>query len=229
MPEEHKLLRTHKNRVLKILQKRGLEPANFSWKQRQIPDTRFPPPYKAIIVPRLEYIGGEYYFQFEPYSCTFSPGQRQIVQHKSDVRADDQAVILVEQWAYFLSREITAPDLWAEMEKYKTSISLTPAEQIVNEPIPANEVEKISEQLSSLADKIEEGFELTNEQNQFVRSKLNYLAEAAKRQRSMDWAHNLIGVSVTIMMGLALAPDEAKEIWELIRSFMGGFIHLIGP
>ena len=205
-----------------------MEPANFSWKVNVASDTSVPPPYKDVIVPRLEYLEGEYYFQFEHYSCTFSPGESQTVKYVRGMTFDQEVFDHVLRWARYLKREIKAPDLRAEMEKYKTSVSIALPEKLLNEPIPANEAEKISEQLSSLADKIEKKFELTNEQNQFVRSKLNYLAEAAKRQRSMDWAHTLIGVSVTIAMGLALAPDRAKELWELMRS-LGEFIHLIGP
>lgn len=228
MAEEYKLLKTNKNYFFEILKKTGLEPANFSWTNQQVPDTSVPPPYKNIIVPKLEYLDGEYYFQFEKYSCTFSPGQTKAVEHINLERSDEQ-LFYVRQWAGYLKRQIEAPDLWAEMEKYKVAFSLALPEQLLNEPIPTYEAEKISEQLSSLADKIEELFALTNKQNQFVHNKLNYLAEAAKRQRSVDWVHTSIGVFVTIAMGLALVPDQAKELWELMRSLMSGFIHLIGP
>lgn len=224
MAQDYTLLKTQKNEVFMILRERGFEPANFSWVAHylQVSDT---------LVSRLNYLDGKYYFQFEMYGeegyCVFSPGQEMAV-HSEPAPFWMGQKNSVKFWSDYLKREIDAPDLWGEMEKYKTSVSLALPEQLLNEPIPANEAEKISEQLSSLADKIEKKFELTNEQNQFVRSKLNYLAEAAKRQRSMDWAHTLIGVSVTIAMGLALAPDQAKELWELMR-MLGELIHLFGP
>lgn len=228
MTEEHKILKTEKNYVFKVLQKIGLEPANFSWKQQQIADPGALSAYEDIIVPRLEYLDGEYYFQFEPdnYS-TFSPGQTEAVEHRKSSHVDHQ-LYYARQWAGNLKRQIEAPDLWAEMGKYKVACSLVLPEQLLNEPIPTYEAEKISEKLNFLADKIEEQFELTNEQNQFVRSKLDYLADATKRQRSVDWAHTLIGVSVTIAVGLSLAPNKAKELWELLKT-IGEFIHLIGP
>lgn len=220
----HKLLKSQKNNIFEILRVAGLEPANFSWIDSVLQST-------DRVTPRLKYLDGEYYFRFDMFEgghcCTFSPGEEEIVQWEKPGSWENQ-IHYVRVWIRCLKREIDAPDLWAEMEKYKTSVSIALPEQLLNEPIPANEAEKISEQLSSLADKIEKQFELTNEQNQFVRSKLNYLAEAAKRQRSMDWAHTLIGVSVTIAMGLALAPDQAKELWELMRR-LGELIHLFGP
>lgn len=234
MIKKHMLLKSQKNQVFKILQEEGLEPANFSW----VETTSV---WGAdIIISSLNYRGGHFYFKFDFFfskrvddfipktpHCEFSPGGELPMSHEYPDNWQLQKDC-VHKWAGYLKREIEAPDLWAEMEKYKTSVSLALPEQLLNEPIPASEAEKISEQLSSLADKIEKQFELTNEQNQFVRSKLNYLADAAKRQRSMDWANTLIGVSVTIAMGLALAPDKAKELWELMRR-LGELIHLFGP
>jgi len=223
MAQDYTLLKTQKNEVFMILRERGFEPANFSWvaDYLQVSDT---------LVSRLNYLDGKYYFQFEAYGetgrCVFSPGQEMAVQGGPAPFWMGQKNS-VKFWSDYLKREIDAPDLWAEMEKYKTSVSIALPKQLLNEPIPANEAENISEKLSSLADKIEKQFELTNEQNQFVRNKLNYLADAAKRQRSIDWVHTSIGVYVTIAMGLALAPEQAKELWKLIKSIVGGFIHLI--
>jgi hypothetical protein len=134
----------------------------------------------------------------------------------------------VREWLGYLKREIEAPDLWAEMGKYKTSVSLALPAQLLNEPISASEAEEIAEKIEILAEKIEQQFQLTSEQDKFVRNRLNYLAEAAKRQRSSDWVHTSIGVFVTIAMSLALAPERAKELWLLFKVILGGFIHLIG-
>jgi len=232
--EEYKLLKTQKNEVFEFIESTNLETANFSWTNVESSN------HSNLLVPRLNHRDTRFYFQFdlggkrgshfgveEKHYCEFSPGKFVPISRQFPGSWNGQLGHFV-QWLGYLKREIEAPDLWAEMEKYKTTVSIALPEQLLNEPISANEAEKISEQLFSLADKIEKQFELTNEQNQFVRSKLNYLAEAAKRQRSMDWAHTLIGVSVTIAMGLALAPDQAKELWELMRR-LGELIHLFGP
>ena len=238
MVEDYTLLKSQKNEVVKILQGAGLEPADFSWTgEPSISDVQ-------ARVSRLNYRGSQFYFQFDFIRnegwdnsrdrklstircCEFSPGKDAAVMREQPEHWVVQEGCLC-MWIDCLKREIEAPDLWAEMEKYKVAFSLALPEQIVNEPIPIFEAEKISEKLNLLADKIEEQFELTNEQNQFVRNKLDYLADATKRQRSLDWAYTLIGVSVTIAVGLGLAPDKAKELWELLKT-IGEFIHLIGP
>lgn len=235
MTDEYKLLKTQKNEVFEFLESTNLEPANFSW--TSVKSSL----HSNLFVPRLSHRDTRFYFQFdlggkpdsiirreENHCCEFSPGETVPILRQFPGSWAGLLGYFV-QWLNNIKREIEAPDLWAEMEKYKVAFSLAPPEQILNEPIPTYEAEKISEKLSLLADKIEEQFKLTDEQNKFVRGKLNYLAEAVKRQRSIDFVYTVIGVSVTIATALALAPDKAKGLWELMKNLMGGFIHLIGP
>lgn len=128
-----------------------------------------------------------------------------------------------------LKEEIDAPDLWKEIEKYRATFSLAPPEELVNEPIPGYEVDEIASKVQLLTDKIEESFHLQEEQKQFVRSKLSYLADAAKRQGRLDWVHTFIGVLVTIAMALSLDPEQANKLWILVKEIFGQIIHLIGP
>ena len=203
MVQMHILLKSQKNEVFKILQKVGLEPANFSWTTQQVQDIR---------VPRLNYLDGKYYFRYgERNQGIYSPGTQRIVQEVS-VHLWAELTKWVKDWASSLKGEIETADLWQEMEKYKTSVSLALPEQLLNEPIPTYEAEHIADKLHELANEIEKQFQLTNDQNQFVRSKLNYLADAAKRQRSVDWVHTSIGVSITIMLGLALVLSPQNKV-----------------
>lgn len=233
MSEQYTLLKTQKNEVFLMLEATDLEPADFSWTSVE---SKL---HSKLLVPRLNYRDTRFYFQFdlggkrgssfgdeEKHYCEFSPGNSVPIVHHFPGSWIGQMGRVV-QWLGNLKKQIEAPDFWAEMEKYKVSFSLVLSEPILNEPIPAGEAEKIIEKLSLLADKIEEQFELTNEQNQFVRGKLKYLADAVKRQKSVDFVYNVIGVSVTIAIGLTLAPERAKELWELMKSLMSGFIHLI--
>jgi hypothetical protein len=210
--ETYRLLKTQKNEMFKILQKAGLECANFSWKRGNKLGR-----WNYIDLPRLEYIRGQYYFEFEPDSCTFSPAKHTGISTE-ETRSWTERQFWIREWVKCLKKEIKTPDFWVEMEKYKLSFSLALPERPTNEPISASETEKIAGELSLLADRIKQQFELDAEHGKFVRDKLSYLSEAAKRQRSVDWVHTLIGVSVTIVVGLGLAPDKATELWQLINS-----------
>lgn len=218
--ENYELLKTQKNEVFLILRKAGLECANFSWGLSGRPEL-------ITAYPRLDYLDGQYFFIFAGNCCEFSPGYDRMVVRGGEADWTSQKQ-LVREWTICLKREIEVPDFWAEMEKYKLSFSLTLPERPANEPISVSEAEKITEKLSLLADRIEQQFDLDVKYKKFVRSKLNYLAEAAKRQSGLDWVHTLIGVSVTIVLSLNLTPDKASELWQLIKSVLSPFIHLIG-
>ena len=231
------LLQSQKNEVFKIIQEQELDPGCFSW---VIGEYRLPAQdllrrgldYDKYEVPQLIYLDSPFYFKFGllngKHFCTFSPAKEMPFEEEITESWESQKGYLRE-WTNYLKREVNAPNLWAEMEKYKTSVSIALPESLLNEPIPFSEVEDISDRLSLLADRIEDQFKLTSEQDQFVRHKLNYLKEAAKRQRSADWVHTSIGVFITIAVGLAFAPDKAKELWQLFQNIFGGIIHLIGP
>ena len=91
------LLTTQKNEVFKILQKAGLEPANFSWTTQQVQDIR---------VPRLNYLDGKYYFQFgEMNQGIYSPGTERIVQEVS-VHLWAELTKWVKDWASSLKVDI---------------------------------------------------------------------------------------------------------------------------
>ncbi len=230
MPEKNLLLKTQKNWIYKILLDIGLEPADFSWSEEE--GIIHPP----LTVSRLKYRDGHFYFQFDfrnylgtlIHYSSFSPGKEKAVEdHFADSWSAQAAD--AREWASVLKREIDAPDLWLEIKKYQATFSLVPPAKLLNEPIPAYEADQIGEALRLLTDEIKKQFKLTTQQNEFVRSKLDYLADAAKRQPRLDWVHTCIGVLITIAMGLAMAPAEASKLWQLTKELLGKFIHLIGP
>ena len=230
MSKQQLLLKTQKNEVFNILLNTGQNPAGFSWSQE------FSKRSSKVTAERIEvsvliYQGGESYFLFDNYGhkffSEFSPGDKEFVQTEFAHHWFEQRVY-VESWANYLKREIDAPDLWREVEKYRDTFSLLPPDQLVNEPIPAYEVEQIVASINLLADKIEEQFGLNEDQNNLVRSRLNYLVDASKRQGRLDWIHTAIGVLVTISISLTLAPEKAQRLWQLFKDVVGKSIQFIG-
>lgn len=212
MVERPVLLKQQRNEVFNTLQEKGLEPADFSWDSA-----------------RLNYLDGRYFFQFDIDNrlCFFSPGYKKPVQYIS-IESWNRQIFCMKAWIMYLEKEMATPDLWAEVEEYKSILSLAPGEQLANKPIPQNEVEKIEAKLQLLAEKIEQQFELDEEQKQFVRSKLNYLADAAKRQPLRDWQNIAASVFLSIALNLVLEPEKAQQLKQLIKSIIEPFLRLLG-
>ena len=228
MAKSQTLLKTQRNEVFKILQDAGLEVADFSWVD-----------VKSFgqdgTVSCLNYKEGKLYFKFDYdflsqcWDCEFSPGEELPVEKAHKIDLLEEVFGCVGMWAESLKSEIDAPDLWREIQKYQPIFSLAHREQIVNEPIPAYEAEEISKALNELTTKVTKHFQLSQEQGELVRFKLDYLSDAVKRQGRLDWEHICISVLVTIVMGLAMAPEQAKELWTLFKEAVGHFVHFIAP
>ncbi|MBL7189805.1 MAG: hypothetical protein ISS70_26035 [Phycisphaerae bacterium] len=228
MAEDIRLLKTQRNSVFDILVEYGLEPAAFRWSTLK---STFSPkgPVSMLMCHNTSF-----YCRFDSksthpgaYRLVFSPGISTRVATSGDISWEVCVTQVVRNWVRCLKRELDTPDLWQEVEKYRSSLSLTPPENLVNEPIPAYEVEQITQNLQLLAAQTNELHGLSEDQDTFVRSKLAYLADAAKRQGRLDWMHTFIGVLISIVIGLAMAPDRAKEFWELVKQLCGRFIYFL--
>ena len=226
MTDSEVLLTSQKNTILTMIKHVGLDPSQFTWTEEDslgIPGLR---------VSRLSHSEG-FYFHFDFYAgghhAYFSPAPG---RRKDNAFPGDEIGVMrfVLDWLQRLQKEIQAPDLWAEIEKYRSAFSLTAPDHLPNDPIPPPEAENIRKELAELSGRLDSLFPMTEEQTQFVRSKLDYLTAATKRQGRRDWMHTAIGVFFTIAMALALAPDKLAEFGQLVRGLLGSvLLLLLGP
>ena len=215
------LLRSQRNRVYELLRENGLEAAEFSWAKEEIAG--------SLVVSRLNYRGGEYYFQFTSHEvnswCTACPGQFRSLDHEYPKNWEEQEAVL-KKWLQCLKREIAAPDPWDQLAKYKIVFGIQALNGTLNEAIGAAEAEGIGQGLSRLGEAIVRDLKLSREEAAMVQGKLDYLAEAARRQRSQDWTYTAIGVCAGISAALALTEGTAGSLWRVCQKEVGQFIHL---
>ena len=223
MTKKRTLLRSQKKKVFEIVREAGLEPADFEWSREHV---------NGMTVSRLTYRKADYYFQFSSSEvggyCIACPGRQQLVEYdhpKSWAEQENH----VRNWAGHLHREITCPDPWSELAKYRISLVGAGGEDGPNEAISGVEAQAIAQQLSVLADRIGVEFDASEEQTAFVRERLTYLAEAAMRQKSRDWAYSALGVCATLAMALSLDEDGATKLWRTIKERVGAFVRLSKP
>jgi hypothetical protein len=214
------LLRSQKKKAFETLRAAGLEPSDFMWSRVQV---------DGMTVSRLSYRQGDYYFQFSSYEmgsrCTACPGLYQLVEHeypKSWAEQEDH----FRNWTQHLRREIECRDPWNELAKYRISFSRAGGEDGPNETISGVDAQAIAQQLSALADAIDAEYTLTAEQSTFVRERLAYLAEAAMREKSRDWAYSALGVCATLALALTLDEEQAPRLWHMIKERVGTFVRL---
>ena len=224
------LLRRQKNAILEAIQQAGLNPLDFEWRE---PISEY---NAELIVSELHMKhlpGGPYYFfQFDyksgkPFS-RFSPGE----DHMEESRvADSWSTRLshVKTWLSSLKQEVESPDLWARLEEYTPDETFIGSAEISNAPFSHSDAENVIKSLDEMRAQIEENFKLQGDQLAFVSRQIDYLKDAAKRQGRKDWIHTSIGVIVTIATGLALSPEKAKLLWDLVRSCFASVLPLPAP
>ena len=218
------LLKSQKNEILKLIKQRGLDPSSFEWSI--LPDES-EPELEAL---SLTHIESEFYYVFVfirgEHRAVFSPGKESLVEDGSPGSWFLQRDYF-KDWLSYLRREIGQRDLWAEIAKYQLPPGGGVAPDITNEPFSASEIEQITSALQQIRQFITAQGKATEEQQTMVQERLDYLANAAKRQGRKDWIYTCFGVLVSVAVQLALAPEQASKMWEIIRNALSGIMQFL--
>lgn len=219
--KRYTLLRSQKKRVYDILREVGLEPAEFSWTTERV--------VERLAVSKLMCRDGDYYFQFSSCElnawCIACPGLYRTMDYQYPKSWEEQERLL-RQWAEGLKRELETQDPWRELAKYQVGLNWELSGGVVNEPISAVEADRIGQALARLADSVTQEFSLNSEPARVVRARLDFLAEAARRERSRDWAYMVVGVCTTTALALSLTEQETVVLWGMVKSELSLFVHL---
>lgn len=219
------LLKSQKNQLLEAIKSVDLDPFNFVWSNDESI-------HDDIVIPVLKYGDGSFYFKFDTdgideHYAIYTPGS-DLVEEESSTRTWVEQLSCFKQWLQNLKREIEEPDLWAELQKYKIQGESGSFTDLANEPFTAYEAEQINIALIEVRSYLNKFVKGDAQKENFVEEKINYLIDAAKRQGRRDWLHTSIGVIVTITTALVLAPEEANNIWNVLKTALGSIFQLPG-
>jgi len=218
------LLRSQRNQVFKLVKEKGLGPSKFKWSVIRSKKT------ERLIVNRLEYAESGFFFEFDIFNakhhCTYSPGQETATVAKYPGSWDLQ-LGYVGQWLSCLAKEVLEPDLWEEIAKSVIPPGAGIVREITNEPFSGREIDQITSALKEVSAYIQNLESITNEQLEYVEAELGYLADGVKRLDKNDWVHTCIGVLVQLAAYLALAPEQASEVWRIMKAALSGIIHFL--
>ena len=223
------LLKSQKNEALAAIKRFRLNPIQFRWEIEG--STHRSDWYVHCIY----YEGSRFYFKFDYENnprglrlSEFSPGEDRIKQFEPAGDWDKQLGDLIK-WLGYLKREVNAPDPWEQLGEYSPGETFIGTTEISNVPFSYSEAENIIGSLDKLAAQIQKNFNLQGEQLSFVKREIDYLKDAAKRQGRKDWMHTSIGVMVGIAVNLALSPEKAKLLWDMVRSCFAHILPLPAP
>lgn len=231
------LLRSQKNAVFRIIKETGLIPAEFEWSVPPEPSSQ-------------TNLGDIFYTQWPkithvPTGCYFSFGSSSVANHKfyikyfpsSEKFAETQietdgswpkTIRFFEIWLEIVSREYIEPDLWSTTDnKALIAEELTEFE---NSSFSLDEQTRISKAIVELKSFLLSTRQYSSEQIQFIEERLNHLDESSKRLGRKDWITLAMGTLTNIIVGVALAPDAARELVRnagLLLGWIVGSVHLL--
>ncbi len=213
------ILRTQANDVFNIIQELGLVPSDFEWQEHdsESSDGDYYKVSKLIHKPT----GYNFIFDYD-YDQHFairSPGKDSVVESRSTDYWSRQ-LGYASEWLQLLKREIDAPDLWGAIAQESELVEIAIANETSNTPFTNDEQKHLVSQIKEIENYSKASFNLSKEQLKFISLRLDYLKESAKRQGRRDWLHTVIGILVTIIVGVGLAPEQAGELFRFAANIL---------
>ena len=219
------VLKSQADQIFYIINQHQMKPEEFIWNETNSGITT------ELIVSKLIHTKTNYFFKFDlnkgSHYCVFSPGETKQTDTQFPGGWDFQ-INYFKNWLIYLKREIVSPDLWNQIDKGNI-LAKGVTEYKDNRLFTSNEYEKIRMSLNELKEYLITTQNLSSNELKFLETRISYLEESSKRLGRKDWVSILIGVLANIIIGLALAPDIAKELfrltseafnWLLINSFI---------
>lgn len=219
MPQEkeHLILKTQANKLFQTIKQLGLDPLEFEWRrEKNIPEG-------TLIVSVLVHKPTEYYFHFGFLRgqewCQRSPGPDRSVDERYGSAWDSQEAH-AHEWLSCLKREIETPDLWESVSQEKALVEAASAEGLSNTPFIEAEQQDISAKLDEIQQFLLAAHQFEESQKEFVRSRLDYLKDAAERMGRKDWLNLTTGTLLGIVVQTGLNSDAARELFRLAGNLL---------
>jgi hypothetical protein len=214
------MLRSQRNQIFRILQERNVPTVAFRWTTRKAPGSSAWPAIEVlahddppIYISMWGDNDGEFRATFwpsgsaKPASWAFSSWSRCVEE--------------IATWADRVRRELAEPDLWSSAAEQIRLANLRQAEDLRNDPFSYDEALRITAQLGLLSEKLSSQEELTDSLKEEIGTKLDYLADAVKRQGRLDWFHTALGVFATIAVGLEAKGLDVQQFRDFFRATVG--------
>lgn len=180
---------------------------------------------------RITHKPSAFYFNISSLGASYRvsclPGSKPQVVHVN-VSNWTEVLTRCKAWIARVIREVEQPDPWSLLNQGKVLTDELPGAGQGLEKLDPLQLKSVEAFVQSIKDYITREVNPTEDQLRTIDQKLNYLIESAKRQSKQDWAHTAIGVVVTIAIGLAMAPDQANNLFQMTSGFIKTlFVHLL--
>lgn len=246
------MLKQHKNAFFDAIQDSGLDPALFSASETEVsfsPSTPF-----SMIVRKIRYLfreesprgpvfdikidnspmkfsvmqGGSFghaYCRFTLFLLNFP-----VVGWGSQKPVKDILVTFkgwLENHAKKYIQEIQLPDYWSQMEMFKSFVADAEPNEGNREEFTEEEREVVRQSVQRFRGLLEEHFDPTPEQKEFINERLDYLTKAVDRLNKFDWRGLAFSTLVSISVNLTVDTERGKILFHLFKEAFKATVKLL--
>lgn len=224
------LLKSQRNECFVAAEQAGLNPTDFEWSDVKTQWKNNGPEPVAQLLHRPT----GFYFVFDRYRGQLNPRYFPDASAAKSVdvgEAKTWASVLVafKRWIATVQRERFEPDLW-KLSQSDRKLVVAQLDDLENTPFAPEELQRISNGINELREFLLSTTSHTDTERQFILTRLKHLEDASTRLGRKDWVTLAMGTLVNIVVGVALAPEAARELLRTAGALFGwiaGGVHLI--
>jgi hypothetical protein len=114
-------------------------------------------------------------------------------------------------------KEIDSEDKWANFQFEATIFELTQVKFANNSNFSQDESLKIKTSIANFKQLVYENFSPTNEQIEFINTRLDYLVESVDGLGKFDWTNTFIAIMISIAINMCFDTETGKHFFNLIK------------
>jgi len=201
------------NQILKAIQDKALNPAEFDWDDRA-EDIRL----------HHRPSGASFAFGGAPgeYNVRYAAGDEPVIEVPK--YSWDAVMISVGAWLGAVKHDIETRDLWAELRRQNELLAGSWEQAAENMPFTPDERDEIARQLKHLGEHVSRYYPLSDQQLAVLDSKLDELLEATHRLGRKDWRLVVIGTMLGYVVVAGLPPAAGRHILVVFLNSIGQFL-----
>ena len=223
------ILKKHKNSFLQLIKRMGLDPEEFRTEEKQIDrDVSFEIQFRNT---PLRYVLRRHADNYETARCRYTKFTPDFKEISTIYAPMDSAFKRFQSWLLnevkeYLA-ELTAPDLWAQIQSQTPVVSDGPVGSDDREPFTQPEQAQLRMAIKEFRQLVIDKFEHTDEHLSLIDDRLDYLTEQVGLLNRINWRSLALSTLISITIALSLNNEQGNKLFELFRQIFSNIVPLL--
>ena len=224
------ILRKDKNTLLTIIQESDLAPEIFATEDSTINKEKF-------FIIRLR--NSPIYFAIRPFERSFGTFESVGSQFAEGFPLGGGAISvgiqelsdIFREWLNDVVKpyldEVNTPDLWQNLEDMRSDVMRETGAPDYSESFSEEEKIQLRLSINEFRLLIKNNFNPNKEELAAINDRLEYLSDAIDKRNKFDWKGIAIHTVITIIVTLALNPEQSHQLFQLFKQVFSNIIYLL--